>query len=432
MANPSVIVPPPPTVVQPSSPSSDTSPGMEQVQRAFDSAYPDIKPAKAPTPPAEEPPPAKQPDAKPETPPPAAPTEPETLPPAATEKKPAEEKIPSFLEEALKLDSTVKPPAEPEAADVETEWPEDLPPEQKQSRIKGLRDAYKNLKTKLETLEKRPAVDPAQADRLAFLETNNKQMAEILSRVGVEHSQEFQQNIIAPLTASWNEAARIVKDSGGDPQNLAKAMALSGRAQFEALDELFQDMPESAKAEAHDALRNYRRYEDARRRAVADAPKTLEQLRHRETERQYQELNKQREEMKGMFDRALSRLRDEAKVEVFQTTTDPEAKWWNDQSEQIVAQARSLFLENTDMDKVAMACLLAPTADAYRKLFIKSQKRIGELQKIINDKIGNEPNLSESAGPGARTSADQTKVDLNEPFDKVFLREFHKQREGRQ
>ena len=190
-------------------------------------------------------------------------------------------------------------------------------------------------------------------------------------------------------------------------------------------------MPESAKTEAHDALRTYRRFEEARQRAVANAPKTLETIRERETARQYQDLQQQRGQMSQMFDRALTRLRDEAKVEVFMKTDQPEGKWWNDQAEQLVQQGKQLFLENTDMDKVALACLLAPTADAYRKLFIKSQQKVGELNKIIRERLGNEPNLSESGGNAGNLTPDsQMQEDLKKPFADVFLREFHRSRNG--
>lgn len=407
MADP-VIVPPTPSIVVPSSPS-DNSPGMEQVQRAFDAAYPD-KAAKSTT----EAPPA-QPEPQP-TPPPEPPPPPEPKPEEVVHK------LPSFLEEALKLDI----PSQPKTPEPD-EFPDELPPEERKSRIKGLRDAYKQLKQEVTQLRSQPQRDPQEQQRLQWLEQNNRQMSEMLSRVGVEQSAEFQQQVMGPLHAAWGEAVRIVHQSGGDPQELAKVMSLSGRAQFEGLDNLFSEMPESAKAEAHDALRAYRRFEDARQRAVADAPRTLESIRKRETERQYQELGKQRQEMSTMFDRALSRLRDEAKVEVFIKTDDPDGKWWNDQGDQVVQQGRQLFLENTDLDKVAMACLLAPTADAYRKLFIKSQKKVSELQQIIKDKFGNEPNLSESPGNAGNLTPDgQMKEDLNQPFAQVFLREFHK------
>ena len=401
------IVPPTPTVTQPPPGVVDNSPGMDAVQRAFDSAYPDLNPKKT---------------AAPIEAPPQLPVEtPPATPPESAPKAPEELKIPSFLQDALKPDAT---PA-PSVPEPDADFPDDLPPEQKQSRIKGLREAYKKLKTEAENLRNQPQRDPQEQQRMAWLEGQNKAMAEMLSRVGVEQSAEFHQNIIQPLTVAWNEAARIVRDAGGDPQELAKVMSMSGKAQFEGLDMLFQDMPESAKMEAHDALRSYRRYEDLRRRAVADAPKTLEGIKNRETQRQYQELTAQRQEMGNMFERAVARLRDEAKVEVFQKTNDPEGKWWNDQSEQLIAQGRSLFLENTDLDRVALACLLAPAADTYRKLFLTAQKKVGDLQKIINDRLGGEPNLSESAG-SSFTAESQMKDDLKKPFADVFLREFHK------
>lgn len=387
----------------------DLSPGMEQVQRAFDAAYPDIKKPAAPAsstpaPPEPQPQPEPQPEPKP--------------PPETTEHK-----LPSFLEDALKLET---PPAPP-VPDPDADFPDDLPQEQKQSRIKGLRDAYKKLKGEVETLRRQPNRDSVEQQRLQWLEQQNRQMSEVLSRVGVEHSAEFQQKIIAPLTGSWNEAVKIVAEAGADPQQLAAAMSLQGRAQFEALDQLFAEMPESAKTEAHDALRTYRRYEEARQRAVANAPKTLENLRAHENQRQYHELQQQRGQMSQMFDRALTRLRDEAKVEVFMKTDEPDGKWWNDQGEQLIQQGRQLFLENTDMDKVALACLLAPTADAYRKLFIKSQQKVSELNKIIRERLGNEPTLSESSGnAGSLTPDGQMQEDLKKPFSQVFLREFHK------
>lgn len=424
------IVAPPPTVVQPSrepiapipSGDVDTSPGLEQLQSVFDRVLPEKGPKKAvseapPTAPAPPAPPV--PDKPPvrETEPPPPPT------PPPSDKEP---KLPSFLEEALRTEkpSTQKPPV---ADEVETEWSDELPPEQKQSRIKGLRDAYKRVKTELDTIKQRPPGDQVNLERMAALEQQNRQFAEMLSRTGVEYSPDFQQNIMRPLYASWNEAARIVKESGGDPENLRAAMSQTGRAQFEALDALFADLPESAKAEAHDALRNYRRYESARQAAIADAPRTLEAIRARETQRQSQELGKARNEMKNMFDTALSTLRDEAKVEVFLKTGSPETEWWDKQGDQIIQQARDLFLENTDLNKMAYACLLAPAADAYRNLFMKAQKRVAELNQIIKEKGWNEPVLSESGGNAAHlTNEAQTAEDLKKPFAQVFLREFHK------
>ena len=422
-----VIIPPTPTVVQP---SVDTSPGLDVVQKAFDKAYPEIKvrPSRSTaTSSSEEPPkPAETPPA-PVTPvqtPPEEPTKPQVSP---SEPSPEHLDVPSFLEQALRGEPSqgVKAPA------AEDEWPEELPsfktPEESKARYRKWRTQYNNIKSELRTLQEKPALNAHQLARMETLETQNRQMHDVLTRVGVEQSAEFQNNILRPLHQSWNEAARIVKQSGSDPQDLAKAMALSGKAQFEALDELFSGMPESAKAEVNEALRVYRRFEDARRSTVQNAPPAREGIRKREQERAVQELGRQREEMKGIFDRQMVRLRDEAKLELLLRTDSADGKWWNDQGEKIIEQGRSLFLENTDMDKVAMACLLAPAADTYRKLWLASQNKIGKLQKIIKEKIGNEPVLSESGGSQVlQTSEAQQAADLKRPFAEVFLREFHR------
>lgn len=396
---------------------------MDQLQKAFDKVLPAIRGEPTPKPPVTPPSePAKPAEA------PAEPVKPAEEPKKDDAKKPPDPSqvdVPSFLEEALRGEPSQA------AAPAEEEWPEELPTfknsEEAKARYKKWRDTYGTMKNELKTLREKPSLNADQIARMEVLENQNRQMQELLSRAGVEQSIEFQNTIMRPLMQSWNEAVKIVRDAGGDPEGLARAMSLSGKAQFEALDTLFSDLPESAKVEAHDALRTFRRYEEARRQTVANAPQAMEAIRQRERERSNQELTKQREEMKGLLEGAVSRLRDEAKLELLLKTDSPDGKWWNDQAERIVDQARTLFLENTDMSKVAMACVLAPAAEVYRKLWMNSQKKIGELQKIVKDRIGSEPNLSESAGNQSIPLPDQQlKEDLKQPFSTVFLREFHK------
>lgn len=412
-----VLVPATPTIGQPPTPNASDSAVAESIQRNFDRLMPSKD--KAPPPAAAAPPPAAPPEVTP--PPPPA----EAQPPAETP-KPDEVDVPSFLADALRGDE----PPKPATPSGEEEWPEELPTfkssEEAKARYKKWREAHKAMRSELEHARQRPSSDPEQQQKLQTLEAQNRQMQETLSRFGVEHSAEFQQNIMTPLTAAWSEAARIVHESGGDVNALGKAMSLSGRAQFEALDEIFGGMPESARAEANDALRAYRRFEEARQAYLKNAPAAFEAIQKRETERQLQNMEKQREGMKGVFERAIQSLRDN-KLEVLMRTELPEGEWWNKQADQIVEQARTLLLDNTDMNKVAVACLLAPAAEAYRRLWLNSQKKIGQLNRVIKERLGNEPNLSESGGPGNVTPNEQFEADLKQPFDKVFLREFHRQ-----
>lgn len=428
-----VIVPPPPTVTQPSKPGVDNSPGLDVVQKVFDRVLPEKgKKSPSPTPETPTPPVPPLPTQLPlqgESKQPQQPTQTEA--PPATEnppEKPQEVDVPSFLEKALRGE-TDAPPAPPAA--TEEEWPEELPTfknsEEAKERYRKWRVAHKALRDDLAAeRNKKPVPDPTTSTRVQELEQVNRQLQETLSRFGVEQSAEFQQSVIAPLYASWNEASRIVKENGGDPQSLARAMSVSGRAQFEALDSILEEMPESARMQINDALRTYRHYDGVRRDALQNAPKTMEGIRRREAERQLGEINKQRKDMESVFETAVKRLRDDAKLEVLLHTDMPEGSWWNDQGEKIINQARDLYLENTDINRVAMACLLAPSADAYRRLWLNSQKKIGELQKVINERVNNEPNLSENGGPGHIVPSEQQfKEDLNRPFHEVFLREFH-------
>lgn len=423
MADP-VIVPPVPIVRQ--GEPIDTSPGIDALQKAFDKVLPEIRgePTKKSAPPPQAPQPAETPPS-PVTPPAEPPKEPVT-PPSET-LKPADEthKLPSFLEEAIKVEA-------PRQAESEgDEWPEELPTfksdEERKSRYKRWRSAYKALKDEAASLRSRPATDETATARLQSLEAQNKEMSAVLSRMGVEQHAEFQNNVMRPMSAAWNEAARIVKDAGGDPNDLSKALSLSGKAQFEALDQLFEGMPESAKVEAQQQISQWRRFNDARNQWLRDAPKTFEALRKKDLETQYQMVNQQRAEMEQLFENAVKTLREEAKVEVLRKTNDPETKWWDDQADAIISQARALYLDNTDMGKMAMAVVLAPMADAYRKLWMAEQASHKKTKALIADRLGGEPSLSESPGGGDKSPSAQFQDDLKKPFSEVFLREFHRQ-----
>lgn len=421
------LTPATPTIPQPD--PGDDSPGLEQVQAVFDRIYPDRNKAK--TEPGNEPParsesPQPIPDQKPEH----KQEQPEVpLPPAAPPESETGTKLPNFLEQALKVETGEQKsgePAAPETAPIE-EWPEDLPVEQKQSRVKGLRDAYKKLKEEVKTLSTRPVQDEATLSRMRQLEAQNQEMNKALSRMGVEGHAEFQQQVIQPMTQAWQQAAQIIKDAGGNPQELARAVQLQGKAHFEALDEVFEGLPESAKLEAHQAIAAYKRLDKVRQQALQNAPKTYEALHKKDLERQYQSINEQRAEMKKLFQEAGRKLREVAKVELLQKSDDPDAAWWNKQAEEIEQNANNLYMENTDMEKMAYATWLAPMADVYRKLWISERMAHEKTAKNLKEKFGAEPYIGESGGGPDTTPSGQLQDDLKKPFSDVFLREFKRQ-----
>ena len=424
MADP-VLVPPVPTVVQGEPVASIPENRLAQsIQDAFDRKLPPSKAESAPAPPA---PPVEAPKPPESTPVhPLPPPEPAPEP----EKAPQERKIPSFIEESLKVESKGAPEAPKPAPDPEI--PEELPtfktPEESKANWRQFREEYKKLKAETEALRNRPGeADPATTQKLSFLETQNKEMREALNRVSVETNQDFQQKVMKPLHGAWNEACRIVQEGGGDPAQLSRALSLNGKEQYEALDEIFAEIPESARAEAQSAIRSFKHYNGFRQQALANAPQTAQQLRKVELERQYATLEKQRGEMRSYFDDAVRVLRDEAKVEVLQTSKDPNDKWWNDQAESVIDGGRKLYLENSDLRKMAMACILAPAADGYRKMWLSEREARLKAEGTIKERFGAEPSLSESSG-AARTPDAVKAEELKRPFHEVFLDKFHQLR----
>jgi len=431
-----VLVPPTPTINQSDSPEQIAH-TTANVQAIFDKVAPKIRgtptpeaplpptePIKPPSKPVE--PPSKAADSV-QTPVEAPTTEPK--PPTEPPDKVTEHKVPSFIEKALE----VKPetPQTP-AATVEEDFPEEpvfKTKEESKAAWKNLRDAYKRVKTEATTLKSQPVgIDEPTKQELEFLKTQNKELQTVLSRTEVESHREFQQKIIRPMNAAWGEASRIVKETGRDPQDLAKALALSGAAQYEALDELFTGMPESAKIRVNNAVAAMQNFDSQRKAWLSDAPRRAEELKKSDLQRQYAEVNQQKAEMKRLWDEAGRKLREEAKVEVMLKSDDPDASWWNEQADRIEKTSEDLFLNNTDMEKVAFAMRLAPMVDPYRKLWLTTRAELVKAQQIIKDKFGSEPNLSESGG-NTRNGIPTTEEDLSKPFDQVFLREYHKQRE---
>ena len=323
-------------------------------------------------------------------------------------------------------------PAAPAAAPEPEDWPEEMPQvqtsEEQKANYKNWRSKYKALKDELAQLKSRPVLDEAANQKMAYLENDNKVMREQLGRMGVEQHRLFQQQIINPMKAAWGEASRIVKETGGDPAELAKALNLSGKAQFEALDEVLSGIPESAKLEVNNAVAAYRRLDERRKAALhqQNLPQTIEALKKRDMEAQLQFLSRQKEEMRAMYDKAVARLRDEAKVEVLQKSNDPDARWWNEQADQIEEVGRSVFIDNTDMGKMAFACAMAPMADVYRKLFLNERTARLKAEGIMKSKFGSEPTLSESGG-NVRGGITDQKEELKKPFADVFIRTLHNQ-----
>src|SRR5215475_10162539 len=180
MAEPT-LVPPTPTINQGDSPEV-VAETLKNVQSIFDKVAPAIK--GEPTPPAPVAPPVE-----PAKPPPEAPVvqEPpsQAPPPEAPPAAPEPQKLPSFIEEALRVGEPVSAPAPAEEMFPEAP-PEFRTPEERTQRYKAWREEFNRMKAENKELRARPAMDESTSQRLMMLETQNKEMSAALDRAGVE------------------------------------------------------------------------------------------------------------------------------------------------------------------------------------------------------------------------------------------------------
>jgi hypothetical protein len=417
MPDPVIVPSAPPTINQ----GDDIS---KAVQEMFDKKLPAIKTRPSS---ASSPEPQPQPEQKPQ--PPQTPPEPVPQPqPPQPEPRPAVAKepshevpLPSFLEEAIKA-TEVKPPT-PEVTDED--WPEE--PQKIKENYRKWRDSWfergktiKTLKAQLEDAAKHGVADPAAVARIQQLEQDNVQMAQTLSRVGVETNPRFQQEVLGPMHYHYQKARSIVHEVGGDIEALDRALSLRGREHYNAMDELLSGIPESAKQRINSELGEYQRLNEIRVAHLQRAPETLARYQQEQMAWQYQNLNNQKNQMNALVDEVIREMT--PKVEVFRDDTDSEP--WNERAKVLKNAFRQTILENTDYKRLANAVALGYATDAYRSLFQVMLKRAVKAEKELRAIRGAEPTIEGGDEGLSYSSPDEQ---LKRPIKDVFLEILHGQ-----
>jgi hypothetical protein len=79
------------------------------------------------------------------------------------------------------------------------------------------------------------------------------------------------------------------------------------------------------------------------------------------------------------------------------------------------------------MSKVMMAAVLANMVDPYRKMWLSERKAHAETRKLMNERLGSEPVLSEGGGSGSKAPEVKYQEDLKRPFADVFLEQLRRE-----
>lgn len=412
MPESAVAEPPASEIIVDTPPNTDgiDEPGFGNLTEAFDKAFPSTarKPEATPppaAPPAPETPPAAEPKVEP--PPPAA---------AVPETKPEDQTVP----EVIFGDKKEEPPAAPEP---EIEVPPGITKEKDIQSWKQLRTAYETEKkarareasefTKKLAEAQAAATDPAIQATIDQLKRQNLELLQVVERKSVEDHPRFRQEITAPRAQALKEAHQLLEYGNVEPKQLDKALALQGAAQIEALDGIYEKLPESAKAELAAAVLQIRRLDTRREQILQNASGTAEKLRQQDTIGQHERLQQQEQHMLKLADAAVAHLRDKAGFEVFVKSDDPKDGWWNEQVEERLTDMRRLLTKEADPAQHALAAGMAVAAPFYRDFAIKMRTENLALKAELAAIKGAEPRL-DGGGETSIPSEDDSKLTFAE------------------
>lgn len=336
--------------------------------------------------------------------PPPEPAKQAPPPPAPEPAKPAaktEPPPPSVIEEFPDFVSGVKPAEAPKE-----EAPPDIP-EPAKNEPKGLtnlRNAYYKLRDEnkaqaeafakqIEELKKAPPPQPDADAIIQRLEAQNQELSAAVERTAIQFHPAFHKEFVQKRDELVTDAHSILKDAGVEATLWDRAMALSGTARKDALEEIFGDLPKSSAAELGSVSSNIRSLDSRRDAFLADRRGLQERLKQEQLKQQRDQMREYEKNTLETLSFAEKDLVDRVGLEVYKKSDNPTHTKWNETVDQMKNDARKLLLETTDPNVMARAALLAPAAFQYRFLYHVMRDRWQDAEKRLKAIESAEPKL---------------------------------------
>lgn len=301
---------------------------------------------------------------------------------------------PDFAALETKPEAPVVPDPDLVALDAEIEA---TPNAKKKADLKKLRQQLADLKAENLTFKSRPTAPIEDAETRTLLETTKKERDEALSRLerlDLQAHPAFQEKYLKPRQQKFDDAYNLVKESGGNPELLRRAMLLVGEPRIEAIEEIAEAIP-------HKMLRG--RFERLIEGIDADSKiineklenhqKTKQEEDKNETIRRHENNEKMAKEWKSLLGAARSDLLENIKLEVLQKVGKSDFEWWDKQVDEIDQVAEEILLKSTPQ-KAAIAAYLAASAGPLRSMFHAERKRANALEQENRELKGADPTLT--------------------------------------
>lgn len=348
-------------------------------------------------------------------------TQPEVVPPVPPEKKeaplavPAEDKTGDALRQHLAPDFTAPEikPAEvvPDIEVTDAMIAAETDPK-KQANMREIGKLLAQYKKENGELKARPAVVQDGDSKLA-LEQAIKERDDLLARVervDLLSSPKFQQDFIAPRDKDFSDAQKLVKEAGGDPAELARAMGLRGRARMDALDDISKEIPNEMMRRRFDGyIESIDRRTEEINEKLANAKVALEEDRRQQALNRHQNNEKTAQELKVLLGSARRHLAEEMKLEAFQKVGKPDFEWWDKGIDEDDQAAEEIWLKATP-ESAALAAVLAPRAGRYRGMWMAERNARVAVEKELAELKGAEPSLERNRSKPSTVTGDDVDV----------------------
>ena len=265
-----------------------------------------------------------------------------------------------------------------------------------QADMRKFRESYEKLEKENAELKARPLV-PEDTETKTLLEMTKKERDELLTRLeryDLQATPAFQEKYIKPRQQKFDDAYSLVRDAGGNPEALARAMSLAGKPRIEALEEIAESIPQQI-------MRN--RFErlieaiDADSKVIneklANAKQAAEEEAKNAIIRRHENNEQITKELKSLLGAARSDLLEHTKLETLVKVGKPEFEWWDKQVDEIDQVAEEILLKGTPQ-KAAYAAYLAASAGAFRSMYQAERSARLAVEQENRELKGAEPNLT--------------------------------------
>lgn len=359
---------------------------------------------------------------KDETPPPEV----KETPPAKKEEAPPVTKSRDIIRHLAPDFTTAEPTTtKGEAPPVEVAVDVDIPPEEPPAYLKTQKAKDDHIRWRKKMMEQdeelrtlrvkanaAPVEDTTSKTLLEQITKERDSAIEKVARFDWTQHPKNQQEYLIPRDQMFADAQTLIKESGGDPDTLRRAIGMSGKGRIQALEEISESITSQMMRGRFERLiegidEKTKVINEKMRNAQAENEANQQQDKiHR-----HEQLVKAEGDIRTMLAATRRDLLDEVKLEVLQKSGNKDFAWWDEQVDQIDQTAEEIMLKSTP-EKSCVAAYLAASAGAYRSMFQAERAARVAAETELSEYKSASPKLGEERGePKTRVPDDANMID---------------------